>query len=344
LLSAPVFFVLLQLGLALPIRKGLTELRDPIYEYRLHQLQRRRRFGDDILVVMLGSSRTLMGLRGQQAGAELSACLGRRAAVMNFGAVGGGPLTELLTWRRLRDAGVRPDFVAIEVLPTFLLGTEAKELSEEQLPLHWLQPTDLALVERFAGKLRSDLRAAWRRSQAIPWYTFRVGLLNRLAPTLVPNSHRQAIRQDLDETGSPLNAEMDWPSRDPALMNCVAYQQHAVAMKRLPLSGPSCAALGELLESCRREGVPTAMILMPEGPRFRSWYPADFRRRLDDWLNALRDEQGAQLIDARQWFDEDAFWDSHHLRPAAAVRFSRRLAREVIAPRLAPAAGTTSPR
>lgn len=58
--------------------------------------------------------------------------------------------------------------------------------------------------------------------------------------------------------------------------------------------------------------------------------------RLDAYLQGLSRRFNVPVIDARAWIDdEEAFNDSHHLKPASADRFSDRLCSEVLAPLLA---------
>jgi hypothetical protein len=90
-------------------------------------------------------------------------------------------------------------------------------------------------------------------------------------------------------------------------------------------------ALRHALSLCRREKLPVAILLMPEGPAFRSWYAPETKAHWDTFLHNLCREYGVQLIDAREWLpSEDSFVDSHHLVPEGARAFTRRLTREVI--------------
>jgi hypothetical protein len=110
-----------------------------------------------------------------------------------------------------------------------------------------------------------------------------------------------------------------------------AYEEHLSGFR---LGGPSAAALRELLELCRAEGISAALVLMPEGSEFRSWYPPAARAQIDHFLDELCRDCGAGVIDARLWLADEDFVDGHHPYPQGAARFSARLAREVIAPRL----------
>jgi hypothetical protein len=86
--------------------------------------------------------------------------------------------------------------------------------------------------------------------------------------------------------------------------------------------------LGRLLDDCRRADVPVLLILMPESPAFRAVYPPGAIHQLADYLGRLHREYAVPVLDARTWVGEDGFWDGHHLLPAGAAEFSRRLGRE----------------
>jgi hypothetical protein len=42
------------------------------------------------------------------------------------------------------------------------------------------------------------------------------------------------------------------------------------------------------------------------------------------------------LIDARDWVDDDGFWDGHHMLPAGAAQFTHRFEREALQPLVKP--------
>jgi hypothetical protein len=79
--------------------------------------------------------------------------------------------------------------------------------------------------------------------------------------------------------------------------------------------------LCELLADCRAAGVRAALLWMPEGPTFRTWYPPGVGPTVHDWLTAVAAAHGAALIE----------------------RFSERLAREGALPLLRGAAAGDGP-
>jgi hypothetical protein len=68
---------------------------------------------------------------------------------------------------------------------------------------------------------------------------------------------------------------------------------------------------------------------MPEGEWFRSWYPPAALTAMQTYLEKLTEEYGAPIVDARTWFHELDFADSHHLLQTAAWAFSKKLGGEI---------------
>jgi hypothetical protein len=109
-------------------------------------------------------------------------------------------------------------------------------------------------------------------------------------------------------------------------------REYACYLSDFRLGGPSCQALRDLLALCRRENIRAALVLMPEGDAFRSWYKPDEWRDIQAFISDLCSEFALPLINAREWCSEEDFIDSHHLLPAAAARFTDRLGREALIP------------
>jgi hypothetical protein len=77
------------------------------------------------------------------------------------------------------------------------------------------------------------------------------------------------------------------------------------------------------------------MVVMPEGPTYRSWYSPGSWEAVQDLLTHLSREYDAPFINARDWIDdENDFMDSHHLLRSGRDKFKERLARETILPLL----------
>jgi hypothetical protein len=328
-------FALLQLGLAIAIECWLPQLRDPYFGEKLVRLLRRRNASPRraLTVVMLGSSRTFYGLKASRLEGRLTAELGQPAVCFNFGLSGAGPVLELLTLKRLLAQGIRPDLLFVEVLPP-LLGARVplREVEAESIPTDHLWWYDLPLVERYGAPGRKGLRREWWQAWPFPWYTRRVAILNQLAPSLVPWDRRLDWMRSVEPSG---DLEANWETWSPARRRRVlAASQEAWAeyLKDFSLDSPACQSLCELLAVCRRERIPAALVLMPEGPEFRRWYPPGAWEQLQTYLDGLSREWAVPIINAREWLAEEDFLDSHHMLAHGASRFTERFGQQVLLP------------
>jgi hypothetical protein len=340
--SGLILFALVQLGLAIGLESGLRQLRDPLYGGRLDRVRRRLRATPvkPRTVMMLGSSRTQFAFRvGKSEEKSWSETLGHPVAAFNFGVRGGGSLTELLTWNRLRRDGARPNLLLVEVLPP-LLSTRfpPTDYSELLLPTDRLSWQDLPLIKRYAGNVRTGLRRDWLEFWPLPWYAHRLSIVKLVRPDILPPAYRLGGGEGLDDNGAPpaLDAPITTvtPERRLRAIQC-AREDYCARLTEFRLGGQQCEALRELLASCRRDGVSVALVLTPEGPTFRSWYPPETWQAIQEWLTQLSREYNAPLVNAREWIDDEhEFLDSHHLLTSGANQFTERLGRETILPLL----------
>ena len=91
-------------------------------------------------------------------------------------------------------------------------------------------------------------------------------------------------------------------------------------------------ALKAILDTCEQLHLPIALVMMPEGQFFRSFYPAGMQEHLTETFTTICRERRVLLVNARDWLAEEEMYDSHHAVPAGAVRFSTRLRDEVLKP------------
>jgi hypothetical protein len=115
----------------------------------------------------------------------------------------------------------------------------------------------------------------------------------------------------------------------------MTHRMYAANFANFRLGGPSCRALRETLEFCRRERIVCGLVLLPEATELRGWYSPDMRSQVDGFLGQLAVEFSVPVIDAREWIDDEQFSDGNHLRVGGAEDFSRRLNREFLAPLIA---------
>ncbi|HEV8130825.1 MAG TPA: DUF1574 family protein [Acidobacteriota bacterium] len=333
LLWGLVMFSGLQLGLAIAIEYWLPELRDPNYAHRAALL--RRRIGTEsnrsLTVVMLGSSRTGVALKGTLLDARLSRAIENPVIVFNFGLPGAGPVTELLNLKRLLADRVRPDLLLIEVLPPLLGGKDAVPWEAAWISSDRLWHGEIESLAPFGFATR-ELRSTWWQAWPIPWYSHRFAILNLLAPGWLPWHLRQDWSRGTDDSGWTAHPEIT--PEFSRLATERARQEYAVYLDGFRLGGPALRALQGILYECQRAAIPAGLVLLPEGTAFQSWYPPGAWEQISAFLQNLSLQSGAPLINARSWLPDEDFSDSHHLLRRGAVKFSERLAQDALLPLL----------
>jgi hypothetical protein len=332
LLCAALSFAVLQAGLGVAIEHGLPGVRDPEYAFKIERLRARLAEAPGRpLVLVLGSSRVQMGLDAARVRASLG---GRPALVFNFGMSGGGALLDAVFLRRLRADGVRPDLLVLEVLPPTLNQPGAYALEEDWLNGARLRAAELAFVNRFHTEPRRAWRQ-WAKGRGLPCYWGHDDLRSNLAlDTRDPATRPERILGTMDGLGwRPYSQEDVAPERR-AWLAQLARRQYNNALGEFRLAPGPARALRETVARCRQDGLPLALLLMPEGASFRALYPPSMRAGIDRHLAGLCREWDLPLIDARLWMDDDAFWDGHHLLPRGAAAFSARFEHEALAPLL----------
>jgi hypothetical protein len=327
-------FLALQAGLAAAIERRLPELRDPWYADKAIRLRRRVLDAPTrpLAVVVLGSSRTVYGLRASEEEPMLGRATGRPTTLFNFGLIGAGPIVELVVLRRLLADGVRPDLLLVEVLPS-LFNRHVASYELGQLPAERLWQRELALLAHYGASYR-ELRRSWSVSCMLPWYAHRRAVLSRVAPSFLDWRERQDGFRNLDDSGW---GEPPVPLLTPQTRRAaveLARRQYARDLADYDLGGPSCEALRDLLALCKRRDIPVALLWMPESATFRDWYPPAARAQIAAFMDEVSGRFDAPLVDARQWITDEDFADGHHLLPHGSAAFSERLAREALVPLL----------
>jgi hypothetical protein len=316
--------VVFQIPLAIWIEPR-TELRDPEYGLKLRELQTLlANEPGRPLFLALGSSRTLNGFRPERL-EGMCASDGRAPVFFNFGLTAHSALHQLACFNRLINAGIRPTWMVIEVTPSFL----PIEVSASTMVSFKVQEwSDLKVLERYEA-WRPLLYVKWLEPRVMPWFSHRLALIHRYLPRWLPSTCKQyeVLGRVTDQGWLPLPELKTEKERKERL--AAAEKDHKSVLQQFVVSKLSADALHELLSRCRQMGIPTALVLTPEGSLFRSWYAADANRILDEYLGRVRDEFGVPIIDAREWIADEHFWDGHHLLPEGAAEYTDRLAREL---------------
>jgi hypothetical protein len=321
------FYVSFQLALVVVTDRWQPALRDPEYGCKFERLRARltKEPGRELLVI-LGSSRAGYGFRPEAIPAW-RAPTGEPLTVFNCALTGSGPIMELLCLRRLLAAGIHPDRVLIEVLPP-ILHQEGTWAELNWLSINRLGWDDMRLVHRYADQPQWFC-FDWWRAQIAPWFTQRFCIMSRFAPGWLHWRTRQDIWLGLDSSGWMIYPQtvLDAAERQRALE--FARRQYAPALDHFRITPIADRALRELLALCRQQNIATTLLVMPEGPEFRSWYAPAARAEIDTYLSRLSRDYDIPLIDARSWLPDTAFFDSHHLHPDGATAFTQRFERAV---------------
>jgi len=323
-LAGIAFAVLFHLGLNVALDTAKPQWRDPEYGHRLKELKPlARAAGEKPVVVALGSSRSQMGFSPEHMGLDDS------AVVYNFSQAGCGPLHQLLNLKRLLAAGVKPNFLLVEILPP-VLGGEAR--AEWLLIPPRLSADDLAVARPYCENF-SELETKWYKSRVSPWHTYRINLMSHISPGSLPWQARQDFLwvQMKPHGWMPyFFAQIPDEKRADGIAKANAqYIPYFIDFHLAPLPE---RAYRDLIEVCRMEGILLAFYTMPESPTFREWYTPKAKLVLADYYQSLR-AAGFPVFDASTWFDDEhQFADGHHLMRPGAEALSERFGRECLGP------------
>jgi hypothetical protein len=330
LMCGALLFTLSQIGLAIAIEFWLPQFRDPEFGRRVNLLLPRLASNSPkpLTVVMLGSSRTMQGFNSTLLEKKLTSALGRPVVAFNFGITGAGPFRELLTLKRLLARGIHPDLLLIEILPP-LLGDDLGGKEPARVVPHQLWLRELRTLAQYRVP-PDELHRAWWRAWPVPCYTHRLTFLSQLYPESIPYASRIDWILKFDQSGwiEPRRKTPSSESRSSETER--ARQEYEAALRTFQLGDTPCRELKDLLRLCRRKKIRAALVVMPEGPTFRSWYSSQGWTQIEDYLKELERKYGFPVVNAREWILEEDFVDSHHPLPAGANLFSSRLAARIL--------------
>jgi hypothetical protein len=331
-------FVLSQLVISIYLDKRRLETRDPLYGCRLNNLRARLAEAPNApLFLILGSSRVKYSIRPNAMKIHIYGT--SQPIVYNFGLNGMGAIRELMYFQRLMADGIRPKWLLLEVWPP--LWAECGYFSESRMvqgedDLHWF---DTPLLWRYFRRDRDVLRLALRRN-LLPISQHRTSLLASSIRGLLSIEERDelcrtAINCLPADSGGwfPLPWETTTPeAKHRALLD--GEEKVKPLLQPVRIAPNSDSALRELLSQCRRDGIKTALILLPEPSRTRDWYTPQARTVVCDYLTGLQRDFSVPIVDTRMWAPDDEFSDSCHMNQKGVPTFSERLGREVVQPLL----------
>jgi hypothetical protein len=303
-------------------------LRDPEYGRKLSLLQAQvSEAPDRPLLLLLGTSRTAYGLRPD---AIFDSKLSDPPLIYNFGILGGGPVFELLCFRRLLAANIHPRWVVVEVHPALLKSTPSL-MGAHVPPMERCDARDLVALDDYLDDLPA-VWGAWLHYRAAACYRFRGELVRRLAPHWLPEP-AQPDYSGLDKTAPSGWTPGPWPRPDPAIRQVRANMVkgvYAAGYQDFEISDRPDRALREILETCRREHIGAALLLMPEAEELRDASATLAQAEIRRYLAELGNQYGAAVCDASRWCDDADFSDGQHLLAEAATRLSSRLGSQML--------------
>jgi hypothetical protein len=164
----------------------------------------------------------------------------------------------------------------------------------------------------------------------LPSYTGRFVLMSKLLPDWVP----WAERHDYVWNNTDPNGWLEIPpprNREEAVAaDARAAQIDGPHMRHFAIHPETDRAIRLTLQRLRADGIPTAMIMMPEASWFRDLLPMKADAILQQYLAGLEREFGFPIIDARTWCDDAQFRDGHHLLATGAAHFTERFGRDIV--------------
>lgn len=316
-------------GMLIATQSFWPHLRDPEFGYKLSALRQQIAEGPDrALLVLLGSSRTGQGIRPGVL-PELRTPDGRSVLAFNFSQVGSGPLAELVILHRLLDAGLRPDWLAVEILPA-LLNRTADAFGDVGTGISRLCWNDVRLLSHYVRDPQL-MKRRWYKDQLAPWYAQRFSVMNHYASNCVPWRLRLDHWKQLDRWGwSDIGQDNQPLVLVPTALE-VTRTTYYDDLQHLRVTSIEDHALRDLISLCRQERIPLLFYLMPEGTIFRKWYAPEVSARINDYLTRISQEYGVPIVDLRTWMEDKYFGDSHHLYRKGAALFTQRFGPEVLA-------------
>ena len=326
LLWVLAFYALAQLAVSAALDRWFPPPFETVWHIKSEQVRAKVAAAPDRpLVMMLGSSRTDAAFQARRLDG-LPGPNGQPLLAYNLGVPAAGPMHEWLYLRELLDAGIRPRLLLVEFLPPLFNAPGQRVVSEEE----WTSGAGLSLPQLvrlwpyLAHPRRKGYR--WLEARLAPAYARRADLHRWLARLLLSAAPLDLVPLQ-DEWGSrvPLSFSPE-QCRQRLGLTCNQFAPTLNCFR--PGRGP-CRALGDLLDCCRREGIPVALIVMPESSTFQSWYSHDGRDALRRLLVEVRQTYAVDVIDARRWLDDEDFSDGHHPLPVGADRFTTRLLPEI---------------
>jgi hypothetical protein len=320
-------FIVSQVVLAVYVDQYAAPVRDP--EFYLLEGMLRERMAEKPgrpTAMFVGSSRVAHGFDARWAAGE------HDAVVFNFGVPGSGPYFQTVMMDRLRADGVRTDVCFLEVLHSFYNAAGVRSLDGSLLDGARLSYGEAVGLLDYGTRLQKGPIRRWALGRALPVYRHQAELRDQIGldvfqpgegPTppfapIDPHGYRER-RIDPERFGT---------------LTALAHKQYDPFYKAFQFDADAWGRLVGTIDRARASGTDVVVVLMPEGSEFRALYTPEVRAAIESLIGRLRDEVGVIVADAREWLDDAAFYDQHHLLPNGAKVFADRFRTDALEPAL----------
>jgi hypothetical protein len=318
------FVVLAMVGMSAAVETVMPEWRDPEYGHRitrLHAIQRES--PDRPLVIVFGTSRTQNAISPAAMGFPDEP---GSPHVFNFGQSASPPLRVLLNYLRVRDSGIRPAAVVIEVQPLWLAVENASAESYFSNKVDRLSSADLQHLAPYCNEPEA-LRKKWLTLSFAPWHTHRLVLMSHWLPRWQEWRVRVDFRwQSMDPDGFVPFPHEDPPQHIRVTAAAFARQERLASLGGFRLAEASLRPIRDFVTLCRHEGIPVALIETPVSAMFRGWFSPGAYESGEVQLRDFVRELGVEFFPPFEGLAEADFVDGHHMLRRAAEKYSRWLA------------------
>jgi hypothetical protein len=316
-------FALSQVLLATVVDQAAPAVRDPEFACLEHKLRDRIAEHPNRPVALFGgSSRVAHGFdAGRAAGDE-------PVVLFNFGVPGSGPFFQELMLERLRQSGIRPDVLFLEVMLPFYNAAGPWGMDNGLLDGARLSFGEARGLLDYNPRSRTGPLKRWAHGRLLPGYRHQAEVRDQLGLDVYPDGMRpDSPARNIDEYGFRPKEES---AEKQEQLTAQAHRDYDRFYTSFRLDPYAWERLVRTITAVRTEGAQVVVVLMPEGSEFRSLSSPEVEAAQREMLRRIRVENGVPVIDARDWLPDSAFFDQHHCRPAGAAAFADRFREEVL--------------
>ncbi len=304
---SPVAFVLLLAAGWCGAETYVPEITDTEYHHRLRVIRTAvAEHPRNPLGVVIGSSRMVWGFRPETLPEPAAA----EMYWLNSSQVGGGPILNRLMLHRLLRDGVRPDVAVLEVMPAFFMRENTR-----------------FVVGHFTASEMGMTRGYGKVSLQYDYYYLRHRFwrMTDLGRVFDPFD---GITELMPRGGHP-KAEETVTEAERDRRTAIVRNVYKDDLGNMVMRPGADRAFRDTLKEAAAHRVQVVLMRTPEGPTFQSWYNPAGSARFDAYLADVAREFGTPVLDARDWLEENDFFDSHHMLRRGGDKFTARFAREI---------------